>query len=389
MPLPVRAIVARLTQAGHEAWCVGGAVRDAILGIPTTDFDIATSALPEQVQALFGRTVPIGIRFGTVGVIGEDDVMREVTTFRADLETDGRHAVVQYGVSLDDDLSRRDFTMNAIAWQPERALWRDPFDGYRDIRARLLRAVGDPSRRFREDYLRILRAVRFAARFDLAIDPSTRAAAIAHADGLAGLSAERVLDEWKKGLAHTSDLAQLAELWHLLGASRIWLPELRSRAEIGALMLPTLADPRDLVLLTAALCTRPAAVLRRFKASAAAIARADAIERAPEAPTSATPRAVREWLARTTTASDDLRRLARMRAGADPAWGAEFDAIRARGDATTRGQLAVTGADLLRAGLRPGPLLGRILDQLLAEVIDEPARNHAEWLVARARSLDA
>src|SRR6185437_9540740 len=116
-PPRVLEIAERLERAGHEAWCVGGAIRDALLGHPHLDWDLATSATPAEVRALFGdrRTIPIGVEFGTVGVLDRDGAMHEVTTFRRDVRTDGRHAEVEFGASLDDDLARRDFTMRAIA----------------------------------------------------------------------------------------------------------------------------------------------------------------------------------------------------------------------------------------------------------------------------------
>ena len=125
-PPAVCTIVERLEKAGHEAWCVGGAVRDALLGYDHLDWDIATSARPEQVRRIFRRTVPVGIEFGTIGVLDPGGVLHEVTTFRRDVRTDGRHAVVEFGVSLDDDLARRDFTINAIAYSPTRRELRDP-----------------------------------------------------------------------------------------------------------------------------------------------------------------------------------------------------------------------------------------------------------------------
>ena len=128
-------IAHRLEEAGFEAWCVGGAIRDALLGGHPLDWDLATSARPEQVQKLFGRkrTIPVGIEFGTVSVLDDDGVAHEITTFRHDVKTDGRHAVVEFGASLDDDLARRDFTINAIAYRPRTAELRDPFDGRGDI----------------------------------------------------------------------------------------------------------------------------------------------------------------------------------------------------------------------------------------------------------------
>src|SRR4029450_11151212 len=154
--------------------------------------DLPTSATPEEVQRLFPRTVAVGIKYGTVGVLDRDRVLHEVTTFRRDVSTDGRHAVVQYGVALDDDLARRDFTINAIAYHPLRHEWRDPFDGAGDLARRLLAAGGEPAAGLAEHYLRILRAIRFAARFGFAVERGTWAAAQAAAPGLTRLSAERV-----------------------------------------------------------------------------------------------------------------------------------------------------------------------------------------------------
>ncbi|MGH7704150.1 MAG: CCA tRNA nucleotidyltransferase, partial [Gemmatimonadales bacterium] len=176
IPEDVLEIVRTLEAAGFEAWCVGGALRDTILGESNTDHDIATAATPDQVRGLFSHTVAVGERYGTMAVRTRRR-HHEVTTFRRDVRTDGRHAIVEYGVSLEDDLARRDFTVNAIAYHPVRHEWRDPFDGEGDLDRRILRAVGNPEERFREDYLRILRAVRFAARFELAIDPDTWRAA--------------------------------------------------------------------------------------------------------------------------------------------------------------------------------------------------------------------
>ncbi|MDQ6690725.1 MAG: polynucleotide adenylyltransferase, partial [Gemmatimonadota bacterium] len=128
-PETVQEIAATLEKAGFETWCVGGAIRDALLGHPHLDWDLATAAKPQDVQKLFKRTVPVGIEFGTIGILDADNVMHEVTTFRKDVQTDGRHAVVEFGVSLDDDLGRRDFTINAIAYSPRTDEIRDPFGG--------------------------------------------------------------------------------------------------------------------------------------------------------------------------------------------------------------------------------------------------------------------
>src|SRR6476660_1377248 len=156
-PETVRGIAKRLEGAGFETWCVGGAVRDALLGHPHLDWDLATAARPEDVRSLFRRTVPVGIEFGTVGVLDEDSVMHEVTTFRKDVQTDGRHAVVEFGASLDADLARRDYTINAIAYSPSKDEVRDPYNGQQDLEGKLIRAVGDARERMREDRLRALR----------------------------------------------------------------------------------------------------------------------------------------------------------------------------------------------------------------------------------------
>ena len=182
-PQPVLEIASRLERAGFETWCVGGAVRDALLGHPHLDWDLATAATPREVQRTFRRTVPVGVQFGTVGVLDAEGTMHEVTTFRRDVRTDGRHAVVEFGASLDDDLARRDFTINAIAWSPKREELRDPYGGLADLEAGVVRAVGDARERMREDRLRALRAIRFAARLGFTIEDAT---ALKNALGLSG-----------------------------------------------------------------------------------------------------------------------------------------------------------------------------------------------------------
>src|SRR6476659_3635361 len=172
-PPEVERIARTLEKAGFETWCVGGAVRDALLGHPHLDWDLATAATPDQVQKLFRRTVPVGIDFGTVGVLDDAGVMHEVTTFRRDVQTDGRHPVVEFGASLDDDLARRDLTINAIAVSPISGEIRDPFDGRVDLERCVVRAVGVPDERMREDRLRALRAIRFAGRLGFEIEDET------------------------------------------------------------------------------------------------------------------------------------------------------------------------------------------------------------------------
>ncbi|HKK92505.1 MAG TPA: CCA tRNA nucleotidyltransferase, partial [Longimicrobiales bacterium] len=198
VPAAARWVVKTLEDAGFETWTVGGGVRDALSGADSVDWDFATAARPRDIQRAFRRTVPVGIDHGTVGVLDRDDVLHEVTTFRKDVETDGRHAVVRFADRIEDDLARRDFTINAVAWHPLRKELFDPFGGEADLERRVLRTVGAPSERFAEDYLRILRGLRFAGRFELEIDPQTWDALVASMDGLGGLSAERIREEWVK-----------------------------------------------------------------------------------------------------------------------------------------------------------------------------------------------
>jgi tRNA nucleotidyltransferase (CCA-adding enzyme) len=379
VPPEVVEIAERLEQSGHETWCVGGALRDAILRDAQSDFDLATSATPEQVQQLFRRTVPIGVRFGTVGVLDRARRMHEVTTFRRDVETDGRHAVVQYGVALEDDLARRDFTINALAYHPLREEWRDPFGGASDIERGVVRAVGEPAARFREDYLRILRALRFAARFGFRIEDATWAAACEAAPGLRGLSAERVRDEWFKGLSSARSVAELVRLWRESDAAAVWLPELSDVTP------EVLREERDAVLLTVLLTAAPVAVLKRLKASGAEIARAQAIAVAPVEPAGPDDASVRRWLAAAGSAAEDVLTLRRWRTGAPAPWAPVADAILVRGDAIRREQLAVGGSDLLAAGVPAGPALGVVLGRLLERVLEDPTLNSRERLLALAR----
>lgn len=389
IPIPeeVVAIARRLEDAGHEAWCVGGALRDTLLGDVQKDFDLATSATPDQVQALFRRTVAVGVKYGTVGVLDSERVLHEVTTFRHDVRTDGRHAEVAYGVSLEEDLARRDFTVNAIAYHPLRAEWRDPFGGAEDLERRRLRAVGNPAARFREDYLRVLRALRFAARLDFAIDSATWNAACAAASGLGQLSAERVRDEWIKGLATTRSLRRLMSLWRKSGAAAVWLPELWSADDLEAWQGEDAPARRDPVVLTALCCRDPVGVLARLRASNSELARATALVAGPVEPAGSTARDVRRWLAAVDAAADDLADLWQLRHGRPFPWAAEVEAVRAAGAPLRRADLAVSGQDLLAAGLPAGPAVGQVLERLLGLVVDDPSLNVREALLARAKEL--
>jgi tRNA nucleotidyltransferase (CCA-adding enzyme) len=376
IPAEVLKIATKLEEAGYETWCVGGAVRDNLLGVQNHDFDLTTAAPPAEVQKLFKRTVPVGIAHGTVAVLDGNNQPHEVTTFRKDIQTDGRHAVVEFGVSLMDDLARRDFTINAIAYHPLRHEWRDPFQGEQDLQKKLIRSVGDPNWRFQEDYLRILRALRFSARFEFRIHARTLEAAKANAQGLAQLSAERVRDEWFKGIQTAKKVSRLVALWKDVGATRIWLPEIAGNAQGQTANVDRL--PRDPVLITAALAKDPASLLTRLKSSNKDIERGRAIgtwrDQYPD-PRSAVQ--VRKWLSNVGEYVDDLL------VGAPDQVRKAVEAVRVANPPLAIRDLAVKGEDLIAAGVRPGPDVGEKLRQLLDEVIDDPSRNTREYLLSR------
>src|SRR6266480_1332898 len=355
LPIPpeVLKIAQTLEDSGFETWCVGGAIRDNLLGLENHDFDLTTAAPPEEVRKLFKRTVPVGVEHGTIAVLDRHNRSHEVTTFRRDLKTDGRHAVVEFGVSLLDDLARRDFTINAIAYHPGRHEWRDPFKGVEDLERRVIRSVGDANWRFQEDYLRILRALRFSARFEFRIHPRTLEAAKANVQGLAQLSAERVRDEWFKGIATAGRVSKLLALWVDVGAARIWLPEIRDAGK------PVDKLSRDPVLITAFLASDPASLLTRLKCSNKDIERGRAIGQwRDNYPDPQHLPDVRRWLAQVGEYAADL--LALLAAGTAPRSPLPkvVASIRAAKDPLTVAHLAVKGDDLLAAGVRPGPEVG-------------------------------
>ena len=197
LPAPVAELLARLKQAGFSAYAVGGCVRDSLLGMEPHDWDICTSALPEQMQEVFSgyRTVETGLKHGTLTVVMEH-VPYEVTTFRVDGDyTDHRHPdSVIFVDDLTRDLARRDFTVNAMAWSPDAGL-QDPFGGQQDLSAKIIRCVGEPEQRFDEDALRILRALRFAAVYDFEIESSTASALRKMAPDLKRIAGERIREE--------------------------------------------------------------------------------------------------------------------------------------------------------------------------------------------------
>ncbi len=435
-PAEVRRIARRLEEAGFSTWAVGGAVRDALAGIPPGDWDLTTAARPADVRRIFRRTVPIGIEHGTVGVLGKDGHLYEVTTFRKDVETFGRRARVAFAATLEEDLERRDFTINAVAWHPLTGEVCDPHRGLEDLRRGVLRTVGDPAERFREDRLRVLRALRFAGRFRLRIEEGTWKALRAATPGLLELSAERVREELFKVLggletpsvslqlyADSSALAVLyRELQACVGVQEpdtgedIWthllrtvdaIPRHRTLLRLAALLHdvgkpPTREEREGTVHFpqhaqTGAALARD--LLRRLKCSNAEIDRVThLLAQHSDFPTTDAPDAqVRRWLR--VVGRDYLRDLFRLRfascrarahAGAETAAAGQALltlAHRARQLLVARSpleisDLAIGGNELRALGIPRGPLYGVVLRDLLERVTDDPSLNTPEQLLA-------
>ena len=211
-------VVRRLAAAGHVAYWAGGCVRDELLGLAPADYDVASDARPDQVVKLFRRTVEVGASFGVVEVIGprrEDDTFHkvQVATFRSDgAYTDGRHPESVTYATAEEDASRRDFTINGMFFDPVAGRVMDYVGGQRDIAAKILRAIGDPRARFREDKLRLMRAVRMSARFGFPIEEATAAAVQEMAPQITVVSAERIAEELRKMMEHPARAEAVREL---------------------------------------------------------------------------------------------------------------------------------------------------------------------------------
>jgi poly(A) polymerase len=219
-------ICARLRESGHQAYLVGGCVRDLLLGREPADFDVATDARPERVQQLFPDSVAVGAQFGVILVV-EDSLQVEVATFRSDIGyADGRHpSRVEFSATPEEDVKRRDFTINGMMMDPRDRRVLDFVGGRKDLRAGVIRAIGEPEQRFAEDKLRMVRAIRFSARFRYGIEPATQRAIVKLAPGILQVSQERLRDELTKLL--TEGAAQRAfELLDETGLLRELLPEI-------------------------------------------------------------------------------------------------------------------------------------------------------------------
>ncbi len=437
MPEGAGYIIQTLEKAGYEAYIVGGCVRDACLNKVPNDWDLTTNASPQEIKALFRRTVDTGIEHGTVTVMLKDEGY-EVTTYRIDGDySDGRHPnQVTFTASLAEDLRRRDFTINAMAYNEREGLV-DLFGGIDDLKAGMIRCVGDARERFGEDALRILRAVRFSAQLGFAIEEKTAEAAKELSSNLEKISAERIFAELMKILLspHPDWLKKACEL----NITGVILPEFDAmmktpqngphhNVSVGEHTLLSLTKVRaDAVLrlamllhdagkafcgekdaggiwhfpdhakLSAALSEK---VLKRLKSDRATMRRVKELVAAHSLMPKESPAAVRRMAStlgaecfsqylevkeadilaqKKESQEEKLRSLYAVRA----IWAK----ICADQDPLTVKDLAVTGKDLMGAGMKSGAFLGQVLKELLELVLEDPSLNQKDILMERAAAL--
>jgi len=388
-----------LHRAGYAAYVVGGCVRDSLLGLTPHDWDLCTSALPQQGMELFGeeKCIPTGLQHGTV-TVKQGGGLYEITTFRTEgAYTDGRHPdEVHFVPDVREDLARRDFTINAMAYNAKEGLV-DPFGGQTDLQSGILRAVGVPHQRFTEDALRILRLYRFAARFGFSIDPPTAQAAQELCAHLDCVSVERIEEELAKLLSAPAPAAYLDE--KILG---VVLPELSPEALAAAKPVVDAcpAGERALPVRLAALLlslgedgTRR--TLRRLRCSNACIEETAVLVRevVPGVPVSLNIYA-RRLLGKYNLCT--VQRLAALGTALQPERSADFAALSelaerldADGVCCRVSQLAVNGRDLMAAGVPAGPGIRKVLEALLDGVIREEYSNERQALLTAVQQLAA
>ncbi len=411
VPRPVLDVIARLRELGHSAYLVGGCVRDSLRGVHPKDFDVATSALPQEVQRAFRKVIPTGIEHGTVTVLAEQTHV-EVTTFRSESDYhDGRRpSAVTFEQDIVKDLSRRDFTINAMAWNPLNHELVDPFGGQEDLKARLVRCVGSAIERFSEDGLRPMRAVRFAAVLDFTLDPATQAAIPTTLPVFRKVAHERVREEFVKLLLSKREAFGL-ELLAVTGLMDVFLPELaRAEAEVARLARAAAsAAPSDVELRLSALLAdlvnpqlaEEIGVRLKFPTKVVERVRLFVTHAALERHIGDSDPALRRLLARVGPANvEPLIHVARARILVrEPARLPEVEVLSSRLLALVAAKPPLTGKDLAlnggaimaALGVGPSPLVGEATRFLVEQVLDEPALNQPEklkellgnWLKAR------
>jgi tRNA nucleotidyltransferase (CCA-adding enzyme) len=405
IPAHVIELCQTLARHGRRGWVVGGCLRDLLRGQPASDWDLATDAPPEQVVKIFPRVIPTGIQHGTVTVRHRGSSY-EVTTLRGEgAYSDGRRPDrVEYVSDIREDLSRRDFTINALAYDPVADQLEDPFDGLRDLEARKLRAVGEPERRFSEDGLRVLRAARFAATLEFELDQATEAAIAPTLSTFQRVSAERVRDEWLKAFK-AREPSRAFRVMHRTGILAATYPALAELAEpvfAQALRAVDLA-PRDPIVRLSALLyplRGQAGVddwLTRYRFANAERDRVLRLLRwaRPDGCAEFTDADVRRYARQVGRASlDEVASFGITVGEAFRGSGAEAEQLAQRmrtlitpGTALTTRELALDGRALMtELTLKPGPMLGTLLDALLERVLDQPALNTREGLLDLARA---
>ncbi len=433
MPDAVKEIIATLQQHNYEAYAVGGCVRDSILGRVPNDWDITTSAAPEEVKTLFRRTIDTGIEHGTVTVM-MDKVGYEVTTYRIDGKyEDGRHPKeVTFTRNLKEDLLRRDFTINAMAYNDTEGLV-DIFGGLDDIERKVIRCVGDPRARFTEDALRLMRAIRFAAQLGYTIEDETRAAMKEIAGNLTRISAERIQVELVKTLVSPNPF--LLKDAYELGLTKYFMPEFDLAMEtpqnnrhhkytVGVHSLVATGQIREDKVLRLTMLMHdlgkphcittdeegidhyyghPAKseeiareILHRLKFDNDTIRKVCVLIRHHDERIVPGIKYMRRAVAR--IGEDAFPALFEVQAAdifaqSDYKKESKLDALEAnRKDygemlaleqCVSKATLAVTGKDLIDCGMLPGKEIGKVLDAMLADVIEEPAHNHKEYLLKK------
>ena len=399
IPKQVEWILEELRQHGYEAFAVGGCVRDTLLFREPGDWDITTSARPEQVKAVFGRTIDTGLKHGTVTVL-RDHVGYEITTYRIDGEyEDGRHPrEVAFTTELREDLRRRDFTINAMAYSHETGIV-DEFGGMEDLKRGIVRCVGDAGERFTEDALRILRAIRFSAQLDFTVEEKTFSALHEIAPNLANVSKERIQVELTKTLlsGHPERILMVEQTGMSPYISEHF-PEAFSGTEEEERRLRLAAGLReDRALRWAAFLAGVSGqtafwILKELKMDNDTINRGRTLTEWFRIELPEDPAGLRRAMSSMEDGLFDL--LLEMKETLLPERSEEIrairetaGAIRSRGDCIRLKDLAVTGNDLIRAGIRPGPRLGRLLGTLFSHILEYPEENRKERLLEMAGRL--
>ena len=359
-------ILAALHRAGYEAYYVGGCVRDTLLGREIHDWDITTSALPQEIMACFSNCIPTGIRHGTITVL-LGGTQAEVTTYRTEgAYGDGRHPdQVHFVRTLREDLSRRDFTVNAMAMD-EDGIITDPFGGRGDVKKQILRCVGDPVQRFREDALRMFRALRFSAQLGFQLEEETGQAIVQCASLSRNLSAERIRDEMEKTLL--SDYPERLDVMASMGLLDGYLEQ------SGASCRRISELPRERTVRWAGLC-------RCWPGLRLDALRLDrrTCQNAIRAAAAITPKTTLEWKRMIAEQGSEFARLVAALSGET----AQVDGLLRSGQCLSLRDLAVTGSDL---PWLHGKEVGGMLQYLLHHVLSNPDDNRREILLEIARN---